>query len=77
MKYQLRLVRVLGKVGNVKGINPLLNLLSGAKGDLKEAICDALIEIDYNLMKEDPIGSLLKTGYAWLRFYGKRAWNCW
>ena len=41
--------------------------------ELKDKICDALVEIDHRLMKEQPIASILKTGYAWLRFSVSKA----
>ncbi|MFZ2958451.1 MAG: HEAT repeat domain-containing protein [Candidatus Ozemobacteraceae bacterium] len=62
------LVRVLGRIGSIRAIFPLLKVLDGAADSLKHFIADSLLAIDKHLTEENPISVVLKEGYAWAQF---------
>ncbi|MBF0545265.1 MAG: HEAT repeat domain-containing protein [Candidatus Riflebacteria bacterium] len=62
------LVKVLGKIGSVRAIFPLLKVLESAEGKLKLYLADALLSVDKHLTEENPISVVLKEGYAWAQF---------
>jgi len=62
------LVRVLGKIGSIRAIFPLLKVLETADARLKKEVADGLLEIDRHLTEENPISVILKEGYAWAQF---------
>ncbi|MBI3038693.1 HEAT repeat domain-containing protein [bacterium] len=62
------LVRVLGRIGSIRGIFPLLKMLEVADPKLKPVIADSLLAIDKHMTEENPISVILKEGYAWAQF---------
>ncbi|MBF0498490.1 MAG: HEAT repeat domain-containing protein [Candidatus Riflebacteria bacterium] len=62
------LVRVLGRIGSIRAIFPLLKVLDGAAEPIKQFIADSLIAIDKHLTEDNPISVVLKEGYAWAQF---------
>lgn len=65
----LSIVKVLGKIGNIKAIFPLLKVLENASEmKIKQAIADSLINIDKMQTEINPISVVLKEGYAWAQY---------
>ncbi|MBF0406076.1 MAG: HEAT repeat domain-containing protein [Candidatus Riflebacteria bacterium] len=62
------LVKVLGKIGSVRAIFPLLKVLETSEDKLKTHVADALLAIDKHLTEDNPISVILKQGYAWAQF---------
>lgn len=63
-----RLVRVLGAIGDIRGINPLLEIFEEADRPTRERIAESLVAIDRKLAGTGRVSTLMKEGYAWLRF---------
>lgn len=63
-----KITRVLGSIGDIRGINPLLEVYTDADGQSQERIAEALVAIDRKLIDTGRISTLLKEGYAWCRF---------
>ncbi|EKD84492.1 MAG: peptidase C14, caspase catalytic subunit P20, partial [uncultured bacterium] len=63
------LVRVLGKIGSIRAIFPLLKVLDTSDDKkLSTSIADSLLSIDEFLTTSNPISVILKEGYAWAQF---------
>lgn len=62
------LVRVLGRIGNIRAIFPLIKVLETAGALLKRTVADSLLAIDKHLTEENPISVILKEGYSWAQF---------
>ncbi len=64
----VKVVRVLGSIGDIRGINPLLEVFDDAPRDTAVRIAEALVAIDRKLMDGGRISTLMKEGYAWIRY---------
>ncbi|HNW33900.1 MAG TPA: HEAT repeat domain-containing protein, partial [Candidatus Ozemobacteraceae bacterium] len=62
------LVRVMGRIGNIRAIFPLIKVLETAGDTLKHTVADSLLTIDRHLTDDNPISVILKEGYAWAQF---------
>lgn len=63
------LVKVLGKIGSIKAIFPLLKVLDSSKNqEINTQIADSLLAIDEYLTTSNPISVILKESYAWAQF---------
>lgn len=62
------LVRVLGRIGNIRAIFPLIKVLETAGTSLKRTVADSLLTIDKHLTEDNPISVILKEGYSWAQF---------
>ena len=63
------LVKILGRIGSIRSIFPLLKVLDSSKDkSLNACIADSLLSIDEYLTNSNPISVILKEGYAWAQF---------
>lgn len=63
-----KVVRVLGSIGDIRGINPLLEAFEDADREMRGRVAEALVAIDAKLVDSGRIATLVKEGYAWVRF---------
>ncbi len=64
----LKLVRVLGSIGDIRSINPLLEVFEDTTVQVRDRIAEALVAVDRKLVDGGKISTLIKEGYAWSRF---------
>lgn len=63
------LVRILGRIGSIRAIFPLLKVLDNTSDKkLSACVADSLLAIDEYLTTANPISVILKEGYAWAQF---------
>ncbi|NLM17691.1 MAG: hypothetical protein GX221_08250 [Candidatus Riflebacteria bacterium] len=63
------LVKILGKIGSIRAIFPLLQLIETHKDlPLAKTLADSLLSIDNIITGVNPISVILKEGYAWAQF---------
>lgn len=63
------LVRILGRIGSIRAIFPLLKVLDHTSDKkLSSCVADSLLAIDEYLTTANPISVILKEGYAWAQF---------